>query len=73
MNREPPVTVIKNDCGCIVTQDRHGSILTYCPLHGSAPELYEALLAVYKDIELQNVEGGSDELNTMVSKALAEV
>ncbi len=33
-------------------------------------KLYEALLAVYKDIELQNVKGGSDELNMMVQGAL---
>jgi len=34
--------------------------------------LYKALLAVYQDIELQNVEGGSDELNIQVQEALAE-
>jgi hypothetical protein len=34
-------------------------------------KLYEALIAVYQDIELQNVEGGSDELNIMVGNALA--
>ena len=32
--------------------------------------LHKALLAVYSDIELQNVEGGSDELNNMVIQAL---
>lgn len=35
-------------------------------------ELRRILLAVYQDIELQNVKGGSEELNTMVSKALAK-
>jgi len=37
-----------------------------------ASKLYEALLAVYRDIDLQNVEGGSDELNLMVQEALTE-
>ena len=32
----------------------------------------EALLAVYQDIDIQNVEGGSDELNIMVQEALSE-
>ncbi len=36
----------------------------------SAPQLLEALQAVYKDIELQNVKGGSDELNLMVQEAI---
>lgn len=35
-------------------------------------ELLEALQAVYRDIELQNVVGGSDELNTMVQAAIAK-
>lgn len=42
-------------------------------LIASAPDLYEALKAVYKDIELNNVKGGSDELNVMVSSVLARV
>ena len=37
-----------------------------------ALEMYEALLAVYQDIEIQNVIGGSAELNVMVSEALAK-
>ena len=35
-------------------------------------DLLEALQAVYADLELQNVKGGSDELNIMVQKALAK-
>lgn len=35
-------------------------------------DMYEALLSVYSDIELQNVAGGSDELNIMVQQALAK-
>lgn len=62
-------------CGCVI---RRGDTITdywvdYCPLHKSAPKLYEALLAVYKDIDLQNVQGGSDELNILVQQAIAEV
>lgn len=38
----------------------------------AAPELLEALEAVYQDIELQNVNGGSDELNFMVQKAISK-
>ena len=34
-------------------------------------ELLEALRAVYKDMELQNVTGGSDELNGIVQAAIA--
>lgn len=41
-------------------------------LIASAPDMYEALLAVYQDIELQNVDGGSAELNLIVQKALAK-
>lgn len=33
-------------------------------------KLFRALLAVYQDIELQNVEGGSAELNILVQEAL---
>jgi len=33
-------------------------------------QLFEALQAVYKDIELNNVKGGSDELNLLVQQAL---
>ena len=40
--------------------------------HNNYEALLEALLAVYADIELQNVEGGSAELNVMVSSALAK-
>ena len=36
-------------------------------------EMWEALLAVYKDIELQDVEGGSDELNQMVRGVLMKI
>ena len=39
----------------------------------AAPELYRTLKAVYADIELQNVEGGSDELNFLVHQILALV
>ena len=35
-------------------------------------ELRRILLAVYQDIELQNVKGGSEELSLMVSEALAK-
>ncbi len=35
------------------------------------PQLLAALKAVYQDIELQNVPGGSCELNLMVQEALA--
>jgi len=33
--------------------------------------LLEACKAVYQDIELQNVKGGSDELNIMVQQAIS--
>ena len=39
----------------------------------AAPELYRTLKAVYADIELQNVKGGSDELNFLVQQVLAQV
>ena len=34
--------------------------------------LLEACRAVYQDIELQNVKGGSNELNIMVQQAIAQ-
>lgn len=37
------------------------------------PQLLVALKAVYQDIELQNVPGGSDELNVLVQEAIALV
>ena len=37
---------------------------------GALEDLYEALLDVYGNIELQNVEGGSDELNIQVQRAI---
>lgn len=36
----------------------------------ATPDIYKALLAVYGDIELQNVKGGSEELNLQVQQAL---
>ena len=42
-------------------------------LIAATPDLYEALMAVYTDIELQNVKGGCDELNFVVQQALAKV
>ena len=33
-------------------------------------DLLEALKAVYNDIEVQNVKGGSDELNLVVQEAI---
>ena len=44
-----------------------------CMIMKAGRDLYEALMAVYKDIELQNVKNGSDELNIIVQQALAKV
>jgi len=41
-------------------------IVSACNAHG---ELVKALLAVYQDVDLQSVEGGSDELNLLVQAA----
>lgn len=60
-------------CGCVIIQDRTAdAYIVYCHKHSATLMLYEALLAVYKDIELQNVDGGSDELNIIVQQALAK-
>ena len=59
------------ECGCRIMGNTNRELsLEYCPKHRAAPDLYKALLAVYTDIELQNVEGGSDELNIIVQEAL---
>ncbi len=44
--------VIKNKCGCLVTTDRHGSTLVYCPKHESAPYMYEALKEICSNLAL---------------------
>ena len=41
-------------------------------LIAAAPELLAALNAVYSDIELNNVEGGSEELAFIVEQAIAK-
>ena len=49
------------DCGCEVIVATNGSVmLTYCPLHKSAPDLYEALEAITSRLKLRSV--GSFEL-----------
>ena len=37
------VTVREYECGCRITSKKHFSSIDYCPLHKSAPDLYEAL------------------------------
>jgi len=49
------------ECGCILNIN--------CPLHKAAPEMYKVLLAVYQEVDLIQL---SDELNFMVSQALAK-
>ena len=44
--KESPIITVKNKCGCKVTSSRYGDRLYYCPLHKSAPMLYEALKAL---------------------------
>jgi len=44
--------------------------LANAKLIAAAPDLLNALMAVYQDIELQNAEGGSDELNVLVQNAI---
>lgn len=39
-------------------------------LIAAAPEMLATLETVYQDIELQNVKGGTDELNLMVQAAI---
>ncbi len=38
----------------------------------SIKDMYEALKAIYQDVDLQNIDGGSDELNILTQKALAK-
>jgi len=33
----------KTDCGCSVVESPPNFKIKYCPLHGAAPEMYEAL------------------------------
>ena len=41
-------------------------------LISAAPDLYQALLAVYQDIDIPNTLGGSSELDISVQQALAK-
>ena len=41
-------------------------------LRAAAPDLLEALLEVYADIEIPNVKGGSDQLEQQVAAAIAK-
>ena len=36
------VTVREYECGCKITTDKNYPSIEHCPLHKSAPELYEA-------------------------------
>jgi len=41
------------DCGCEIIVATNGSVmLTYCPLHKSAPDLYEACKAQHEAIDI---------------------
>lgn len=59
-----------NICRLYLTKDNATFIVEACNGHDA---LVAALQAVYRDIELQNVPGGSDELNLMVQAALERV
>ena len=62
---EPPANTICSVKGC-----NKEAIFYYLLPKPEIEILRKALEAVYSDIELQNVEGGSDELNFQVQKAL---
>jgi len=58
-------------CGCEVIVATNGSVtLSYCPLHRSAPKLYEALESAIKYLEAvtQVEEGNSQLFNDAISK-----
>ena len=50
----------------------NGSAKANATLISAAPDLYQALLAVYQDIDIPNTLGGSSELDISVQQALAK-
>ena len=77
-----PLVVLPSDIGPdvrtrIFLSDAVGAVLGAAKQQRDADwervePLIEALLAVYTEIELQNVPGGSGELNLLVQEALAK-
>ena len=61
---------IELTCFCQVDDD--GKIERMCSVHAAAPELLEACIAVFGDIQLNAVKGGSDQLYQMIEKAIAK-
>ena len=57
---------------CKMSTTNPDDIVRICCCVNSHDALLEACKAVYQDIELQNVKGGSDELNIMVQQAIAQ-
>ena len=58
-------------CGCRIDRDRYALLsLTYCPLHKSAPKLYEALKLVGEWIGGDKDE---DEITSFIDSLIAEV
>ena len=66
--------IIKSDCGCEFETSPAGQIFRWCPLHKSAPELYEACklaldVMVAFDTERKVISGLSLRLNDALLKA----
>lgn len=69
------MTEIKTlDCGCEVIVATNGSVmLTYCPLHKSAPDLYEALKQVHEIASFHNDgRGFLEDIISTVEPALSK-
>ena len=59
-------TVTEMSCGCKIMQGNYYHI-RYCPLHAAAPELLDALKAIYEDglvIDALSLAGLEDVLDT---------
>jgi len=60
--------IIKADCGCEFETSPMGQRFHWCPLHKSAPELYEVVSLIHKAGFYP-----TPELRIKIDKALAEV
>jgi len=72
--------LIKENCGCMVIQDRTaGAYIVYCEKHEAAPDMYEALKKIQKwllfDVKITDPNNWNEQFvkaNDLTAKALAK-
>lgn len=69
--------VYQPDCGCQVYRIMHSKPnlyrIQYCPLHKSAPDLYEALKVAHRELLHAQWEDGLDKIEEALAKAEGNV